>query len=112
MENEHGPSFSYSIGIQQCLNKPDLIIQGLNHEIAQAIINDYNLRLKNGEEFVPGKFYNNFLDGFKVCFVDVDAKFYDDYFGWGKWLYKDTGFKVLRGFQSPVRHRSIMQLNA
>ena len=96
MEDEHGPSFSYSIGIQQCLGKPELLVHGLNQELAQAMINDYNFRLKEGEEFIPGKYYDDFLEGFKVCFTEVDLKFYDDYFGWGKWLYKGTDFKVLQ----------------
>ncbi len=95
-EDEHGSSFSYSIGIQKTKNQPELIIQGLKQELSHQIINDYNNRLKNGEVFIPGEYYGDFLEGFDVCFLEVDEKYYDDYFGWAKWLYKGKKFKVLQ----------------
>ena len=50
-EGEDSPSFSYSLGIYANTGKPDLIVTGLNQDLAQYIINEYNLRLRNGEHF-------------------------------------------------------------
>ncbi len=96
MEGEGEPQFTYSIGINQKQNKPDLIIIGLKAELAHSIINNYKDRLLSGEVFDTGKFYSDFLGGFDVCFIEVDKSHYEDYLGWGLWLNKGDDFKVLQ----------------
>lgn len=96
MEDEEHPRFSYSIGIEKSTSKPDLIIYGLKNEIAQWMINEYNRRIRNGEEFEPSKLYSGFLDGFDVAFIEVAKKHYKDHFGWGLWYNKGDDFKMLQ----------------
>lgn len=96
MEGDNEPSFSYSIGIEKQQGKPDLAIVGLKNKLAHSIINNYKNRLLAGESFEPGKYYSDFLGNFDVCFIEVDKKHYDDYFGWGLWLNKGENFKMLQ----------------
>jgi len=96
LEDEDGPRFSYSIGIEQTSDQPEIIITGLKQELAHHMINDYNNRIKDGENFQVNQFYQGFLDDFDVMFKKVEEKFYDQYFGWAKWLYKGKNFNVLQ----------------
>ena len=96
MEGDDEPSFTYSIGINKKLNKPDVVILGLKTELAHSMVNNYNERLMDGEVFVPGKYYPDFLGDFDVCFVHVAKKYFKEYFGWGLWLYDGEDFEVLQ----------------
>ena len=96
MDDDENPGFSYSIGIEKKTNNPDLIIMGLKNEVAQWMINEYNNRVKNGEVFKPSKYYEGFLDGSDVMFIEVNKKYYKEYFGWGLWYNKSDDFKMLQ----------------
>jgi hypothetical protein len=90
------PPFSYSIGITKKLGKPEIIVVGLKEPIAGFVINEYNKRLRAGEEFLPGRFYTGFLEGFECTFDKVHPKHYREFFGWGIWLYKGMDFEVIQ----------------
>jgi hypothetical protein len=96
MEDGDHPRFSYSIGIEKTSRQPEIIVTGLKQELAHWIINEYNSRIKKGEIFMPDKFYEGFLDGFKVTFKKVQKTYYDEYFGWAKWLYGGDGFSAVQ----------------
>ncbi|KPJ91599.1 MAG: hypothetical protein AMJ53_11280 [Gammaproteobacteria bacterium SG8_11] len=96
LEEEDLPGFTYSIGIYASTGKPDMLIMGLKREVAHSIINEYNKRVKSGEEFVPNSSYGGFLEGFDVVFKKMDKKFYKNYLGWGLWFYKGDAFEMLQ----------------
>ena len=96
MEEENLARFTYSIGIYRKTGKPELVITGLDNEIAHWAINEYNARILNGKKFEVNKFYSGFLEGFDVTFKEVEEKHYDEHFGWGLWYYKDKNFPVLQ----------------
>ena len=95
-EEDDLPRFTYSIGIERKTGKPDLIITGLKRELAHWMINEYSNRIKEGEEFLPGQFYADFLDGFDVTFMDVAKEHYKEYLGWGLWYNSGDNFKMLQ----------------
>ena len=94
MEGEEQPRFSYSIGIEKTLNQPELIIVGLKPELSHSMINTYHRRLADGEVFIPEAFYSDFIEGFDVTFIEMDKKYYNEYLGWGLWLYSGNNFKA------------------
>lgn len=96
MEGEDEPSFTYTIGINKKQSKPDVVIFGLKTDLAHSMANNYKSRLLQGEIFLPGKFYADFLGDFDVCFVKVAKKYFEEYFGWGLWFYDGDDFEVLQ----------------
>ncbi|MFW0952844.1 DUF4262 domain-containing protein [Vibrio parahaemolyticus] len=96
MEEGEYPGFSYSIGIEKTSSQPEIIITGLNQEVAHWIVNEYNNRVKAGEIFKPDEYYSGFLEGFDITFKEVSPEYYAEYFGWANWLYKGNNFKVLQ----------------
>src|SRR5438128_1624775 len=90
------PPFSYSVGIQQSLGKPEAIIIGLKEPVAKFVINEYNSRLKGGESFEVGNFYSGFIEGFDCYLETVHTKHFREYLGWDIWLYKGTNFAAMQ----------------
>lgn len=96
IEDDEYPRFTYSIGIEKTSSQPEIIITGLNQEVAHWIVNEYNNRIKAGEVFKPNEYYSGFLEGFEITFKKVSPEYYTEYFGWANWLYKGSNFKVLQ----------------
>ena len=94
MEDDTSPRFSYSIGIEKTSNHPELIVTGLKRELAHWIINEYNHRVRGGERFEPDSLYAGFLGDFDVIFRPVLKEHYEEYLGWGRWLYKGDDFNI------------------
>ena len=90
------PPFSYSIGIQKTSGAPEVVVIGLKEPIALFVVNEYNRRVRTGERFEPGTNYDGFLEGFPVQVVAVAKKHFNEYFGWGRWLYRGDSFEVLQ----------------
>jgi hypothetical protein len=96
LEEDDLSCFTYSIGISRKTGRPDLVITGLNREIAHWVINEYNERLRNGEQFEVDNYYSGFLEGFEVTFKEVSKEHYKEHFGWGLWYYGNMTFPVLQ----------------
>lgn len=96
MESEDFPRISYSIGIEETLSAPEIVIVGLKTEVAQSVINDYYSRVKNGESFEGGKKYLGFLEGFEVCFKIVTQKNIKEHMCWADWYYNRKSFRALQ----------------
>jgi hypothetical protein len=90
------PPFSYSVGIQKSTGKPEVVAIGLKQPLAHFVVNAYNDRARNGEAFMPGRPYSEFVEGFDVLVEKVDHAFYAEYFGWNLWLYAGPNFEVLQ----------------
>lgn len=96
LEDEEGPAFTYSVGIQKTSGAPEVIVIGLKQPIAHYLMNEYNARVQAGERFAPGNRYDGFLEGFQVQFGVVTTDHFDNYFGWDIWLYGGKQFEVLQ----------------
>lgn len=94
LEDEKGPAFTYSIGIEKTSQQPELIVTGLKRDIAIWIVNEYNNRIREGEVFEHDTPYSGFLGEFDVLFRPVLKEHYKEYFGWGLWLHEGDDFRV------------------
>ena len=95
-EDEEYPSFSYSIGMEESVSSPEIIVVGLKHSLAQSIINNYHSRIKNGEVFGVGKKYPGFLGGFEVCFIEISNENREELLCWADWYYERKPFRALQ----------------
>ena len=90
------PPFSYSVGIWKSSAKPEVVVIGLKQNLAHFVVNEYNRRVRDGEVFVPGLLYPEFVERFQITFEKVDQRFYAEYLGWNLWLYAGPDFEVLQ----------------
>lgn len=94
--DENAPKFAYSIGIEKTSHQPDLIVTGLNFDVAHWIINEYNRRVRTGEAFIANVPYDDFIDGFPVIFSPFFKQHYRAHLGWGLWFYGSDRFDVFQ----------------
>ena len=96
LEDESAPASHTQLELRKTSAHPELIVTGLKRDIAQWIVNEYNHRVRRGETFEPDRLYSGFLDGFDVMFRPVLKHHYEEYFGWGRWLYGSDDFRVFQ----------------
>lgn len=93
---EKDPDFTYSIGIYKVEKEPELIVLGLRHELSSWIVNEYNRRIKEGEKFLPGEYYEGFIEGFLVTFQEVAEKYKHEFMLSCNWLYDGINYPVMQ----------------
>ena len=96
MEDGDGPPFAYSVGISRSSAAPEVLVIGLKQQLAHAMVNHYNARVRAGDRFVVGQRYAGFLVGFDVEIAQVAPAYYRTYVGWDLWLYQGPSFEVLQ----------------
>ncbi|MBK8115773.1 MAG: DUF4262 domain-containing protein [Candidatus Accumulibacter sp.] len=90
------PPFSYSIGIARSSGAPELIIIGLSSKLSHWMVNEYNRRIRSGEQFLPGVLYLGFLEGFAVQFGPVAREHRAEYMRSACWLHGGSEFDALQ----------------
>jgi hypothetical protein len=78
--SDYLPSFSYSIGLLETYQHPELICFGLSTDLMHALINDVAALIKQGEKMESGKNYDNIFANSDAQFVQVDVRNVPDYF--------------------------------
>lgn len=90
------PSFTYSVGLWQTYNHPEIICFGLKTDLMHAIINDVADLIKNGKKITSGLEYDNIFKDSRVQFLDVDKRNLGDYFGVAIDYYNSKDFPALQ----------------
>lgn len=90
------PSFTYSVGLWQTYNHPEIICFGLKTDLMHAIINDVADLIKKGEKIKSDLEYNNIFKDSIAVFLDVDKRSIGDYFGVAIDYYNSKGFPALQ----------------
>ena len=94
--DEHGPSFSYTTGFWQGVQKPELIISGLNHETAHQILWDIYTDAKAGKSLPIGVPVAEVFGNHAAYIFPVAKRFYSEYLGWSLWFYCGDNFDCLQ----------------
>jgi hypothetical protein len=91
------PPFSYSLGIEQSLGLPELIVVGLRAEVGQAAINACYEQMQAGTPIPAGMRVADLLGGGFECLIgDVSDAHRKEYMCWTTWLYKGSDFRALQ----------------
>src|SRR5262249_28663940 len=91
-EDEEGPCFAFSVGLYHSFKHPEIIVFGLNHELAHWIINELARRIKEGERCEIGKEYDGLLESYNCVFREAPKGCYPDYFGYARAFYQSDDF--------------------
>lgn len=83
LEDDQGPSFSYSIGLYKSFGHPEVIFIGLKIELAHLLINNIGESIREGFIYENDKFYTDILDNYKCRMLKVDEYYYNKYVGRG-----------------------------
>jgi hypothetical protein len=90
------PSFSYSIGLWQTYQHPEVICFGLSTNLMHGLINDVAAIIKQGERIEAGKLYSDIFKNSSAQFLPVDPGNIDDYFGVAIKHYRHSDFPAIQ----------------
>ena len=94
-EEDGLPSFTYSVGIEQSLGLPELIVIGLKAEVGHSALSECYRQMKEGTAIAPGSRVAGLLGGGFECEIgNVSPSYYEQYMGWAMWLYKGSNFRT------------------
>jgi Domain of unknown function (DUF4262) len=95
-EDDHGPGFTYSIGLFQTYGHPELIVFGLPNKKMQRIIDTVAGLIKTGSVFRDHRESFDILEGFGCVFRTVRREHYREHFGYAIWFYEGLSFPALQ----------------
>ncbi len=96
LEEGEEPNFSYTIGLYETYQKPEIIIVGLKQDLHHTLLNNIAYDYKEGISFENGKMHDNILDDYKCLLIDVEKKHYDAYLGMAMDHYGNQDFPVMQ----------------
>lgn len=103
LEDKTGPGFSYSVGLFESYQHPEIIIVGLKQELCHTLINNMANDIKSGEKYMALNYYSNILNNFQCYFVDVDHSNYDKYVGQAQAYYGNDNFPLIQCIYPTVK---------
>ena len=90
--DEDGPGFSYTTGFWVTLNHPEVIIVGLERNLAHNILWDVFRDIQAGRRLAIGTRLDDVIAKLPVFVFPVGIARYPDYLGWSRWFYGHDDF--------------------
>jgi Domain of unknown function (DUF4262) len=93
--------FAYSIGFFHSMGHPEVILFGLPLDTCMRAVNVIGIDIQSGMRFEPGRVYDGILQRpHRVCFREIDRRYYRDYVGYALWFYEADPFPLYQCFWS------------
>jgi Domain of unknown function (DUF4262) len=103
-QTDHGLGWSYTIGVFDTSDKPEIISVGLSPETAHFALNEAAKLLRSGVDLANGRHHD--LVGKVDCeFRPVDPKWIAHLMGWAVWYYGGSPFPVLQAVYPDLENR-------
>jgi len=90
--------WAFTIGLEQRLRHPELVVFGLEHELAHGLLNRAADAVRRGWRFEPGQRYDGLLEGYACAAREIDPRWYPVFLGNAQWHYQGDGFRALQLF--------------
>ncbi len=94
--DDSGAGYAFTACVWALHEVPEAVVVGLPEQMAPILLDAYVDRAANGEEFVPGKVYEDFFEGVPVTFERVAKGHYLEYLGSAFLVYPDGDFPALQ----------------
>lgn len=90
--SETEPGFSYSIGLFETYQLPEILIIGLDQELRHTLIDNISIDYQEGKGLDVGAYNADIVESFDCLVVEVEKAHYDEYLNWAVWYYKGDDF--------------------
>lgn len=91
-----GPSFSYTVGLWHHFRQPEVIVFGLEPELADDLFDALVERCVAGERFATDEKHEGLLVGYAVRFLALAQSAAAPYFGAATWAYQGDDYRCLQ----------------
>ena len=94
---EHAESgFTFSVGLWENFDHPEVIVFGLPQEIAHELVNVIADEVSEGRQFLAGTKHEGILEGYPVRFFEVPKARYAEFLGSAMWAYEGDDFPAVQ----------------
>lgn len=91
-----GAPYTFTVGAWQELGVDEAVVIGLPEGLGRMLLDTYVQRAARGEEFVPGRIYDDFFDGAPVTLETVAKGHYLEFFGSAFLVYRTGDFPAVQ----------------
>ncbi len=95
-EDGDRPAYAYTIGLAHRFEHPELIVIGLEDEIAGGVLNRIAGTIRDGARVQPFSRLSGHLDGAALLAVPVKKTAYRDHLGIARWFHRGDDFDTLQ----------------
>jgi hypothetical protein len=74
--DEEGPAFAYTVGFAVTYDHPEVVVTGVEHELAHAMLAAVAYEIAHGSKFTAGSHSSEILENIEVTFIDVVPEFF------------------------------------
>ncbi|MCR9244955.1 MAG: DUF4262 domain-containing protein [bacterium] len=96
LADEDGPAFSYTVGLHEKHEQPEVLVFGLPHEVAHELLNDLADLVAGGRRFAPGDRSEDLIEGYPVQFLAVTRPEMPHLLAMADWVYEGSPFAALQ----------------
>lgn len=83
-----GPAYCFSVGLYYTFKHPEILVIGLEHPVANKLINLAGGYISQGKIYDPELLEDDLLEGFSCAFIPISIENYQKYFGYAIWFYR------------------------
>jgi hypothetical protein len=88
------PQYTFTIGLFQTWQFPELLIIGLKSSVAHAMLQIIVNGLRDSKQINLDEPNDDLLDGYACCFVCTPKNSYEQYVGFARWYYEGNSFPL------------------
>jgi hypothetical protein len=102
--NAAAPGWSYTLGVYDTGEKPEIITVGLFEKTAHYLLNEAARRLRASVNLAEGR-HRDMIGDVECEFRPVDPKWIKPLMGWAWWFYEGGEFPVLQAVYPDLKNR-------
>lgn len=90
------PGWAFTIGLEQSFSHAEIVVFGLDSELAHLLLNDLGEAIRAGQAFEPAHLYAGYLEGADLTFRPVQPSWYRPFLGTAIWFNEGPSFSTLQ----------------
>jgi Domain of unknown function (DUF4262) len=94
VEDDGHPPWTFTIGLFETWQHPELIILGRARATAHHILNTVATGLDDNRRYDLNLTTTDLLPGSNCCFIEVATRYYHDHVGFARWFYRGKPFPL------------------
>jgi hypothetical protein len=94
LEDDGHPPWTFTIGLYETWQHPELIIIGRSRATAHHILNTVATGLDDNHRLDLTRTTLELLPHTQCCFIEVAERYYHDYVGFARWFYRGKHFPL------------------
>jgi len=95
-EDGQAPGFSFSIGMWESFDHPEVVVFGLPDEVAVELLNGVADEVSEGKTFPAGTKHDGLLQDYPVQFVEVPNAAVREFLATAVWAYDGADFPAVQ----------------